>query len=93
MTIVLKNKETLVFDEFTFRCCIGKKGTAKRKIEGDKKTPVGTFSLGNLYYRRDRHIKPLTKLSLITILPSNKLLFSYIGEMLLTCLRLYLDSL
>ena len=67
MTIVLKNKETLVFDEFTFRCCIGKKGTAKRKIEGDKKTPVGTFSLGNLYYRRDRHIKPLTKLNCIPI--------------------------
>ena len=67
MTIVLKNKVTLVFDEFTFRCCIGKKGTTKRKIEGDKKTPVGTFSLGNLYYRRDRHIKPLTKLKCITI--------------------------
>ena len=67
MTIVLKNKVTLVFDEFTFRCCIGKKGTAKRKIEGDKKTPVGTFSLGNLYYRRDRHIKPLTKLNCIPI--------------------------
>ena len=67
MTIVLKNKVTLVFDEFTFRCCIGKKGTTKKKIEGDKKTPVGIFSLGNLYYRKDRHIKPLTKLKCIPI--------------------------
>ena len=67
MTIVLKNKVTLTFDEFTFRCSIGKKGTTKKKIEGDKKTPIGTFSLGNLYYRKDRHSKPLTKLKCIPI--------------------------
>ena len=67
MTIVLKNKATLVFDEFTFRCSIGIKGTTKKKIEGDRKTPIGTFSLENLYYRKDRHIKPLTKLKCIPI--------------------------
>ena len=67
MTIVLKNKVTLTFDEFTFRCSIGKKGTTKKKIEGDKKTPIGTFSLGNLYYRKDRHTEPLTKLKCIPI--------------------------
>ena len=67
MTIVLKNKVTLVFNEFTFRCSIGKKGTTKKKIEGDKKTPSGTFSLGNLYYRKDRHTKPVTKLKCIPI--------------------------
>mgnify|MGYP005700329889 FL=1 len=49
MTIILKNKATLIFDEFIFRCTIGKKGLVKNKIEGDKKTPIGTYSLGNLY--------------------------------------------
>ena len=67
MIIVLKNKVTLVFDQFTFRCSIGIKGTTKKKIEGDRKTPIGTFSLENLYYRKDRHIKPLTKLKCIPI--------------------------
>ena len=67
MTIILKDKVTLAFDEFIFRCSIGKKGTTKKKIEGDKKTPSGTFSLGNLYYRKDRHTKPVTKLKCVPI--------------------------
>ena len=67
MTIILKDKATLVFDDFIFRCTIGVKGITKKKVEGDKKTPIGTFSLGNLYYRKDRNIKPLTKLKCIPI--------------------------
>ena len=67
MTIILKNKETLLFDDFIFKCSIGKKGLIKNKIEGDKKTPKGIFSLGNLYYRKDRHVKPSTKLKCIPI--------------------------
>ena len=67
MTIILKNKETLVFDEFIFKCSVGKRGTTKMKIEGDKKTPIGMFSLGNLLYRKDRHPVPTTKLKCIPI--------------------------
>ena len=67
MTIMLKNKETLNFDDFNFKWSIGKSGFTKSKIEGDKKTPIGIFSLGNLYYRKDRHPKPLTKLKCIPI--------------------------
>ena len=67
MTIILKNKVTLLFDEFTFKCSIGKNGLAKNKIEGDKKTPIGTFTLGNLLYRNDRNSKPLTNLKCIPI--------------------------
>ena len=67
MTIILKNKETLIYDDFFFRCCIGKKGLIKKKIEGDKKTPIGLFSIGNLYYRKDRKSKPFTKLKCIPI--------------------------
>ena len=67
MTIILKNKVTLKFDDFYFKCSIGKKGLTKKKIEGDKKTPIGTFSLGDLYYRPDRNLKPLTKLRCVEI--------------------------
>ena len=67
MTIILKNKATLLFDDFIFKCSIGKKGLTKNKVEGDKKTPIGLFSLGNLYYRKDRHTKPSTKLKCIPI--------------------------
>ena len=67
MTIILKNKASLQFDDFIFHCAIGKKGLARNKFEGDKKTPIGTYSLGNLYYRKDRNPKPLTKLKCIPI--------------------------
>ena len=63
MLIILKNKDTLVCDEFIFRCSIGKNGIKIKKKEGDKKTPKGTFSLGTLYYRPDRVKKPITKIS------------------------------
>ena len=67
MTINVKNKHTLLFDEFEFKCCVGLKGFTVDKIEGDKKTPSGIFSLGNLYYRGDKIEKPKTKLKCIKI--------------------------
>jgi L,D-peptidoglycan transpeptidase YkuD (ErfK/YbiS/YcfS/YnhG family) len=67
MTILVKNKHTLLIDDFQFRCCIGKKGLTKNKNEGDKKTPKGTFEIENLYYRKDRLEKPITSLKCIEI--------------------------
>ena len=67
MTIWIKNKHTLQIDEFKFRCSIGKKGTTKKKKEGDKKTPKGTFEIENLYFRKDRKEKPSTLLKCIQI--------------------------
>ena len=67
MTIFIKNKHTLQIDEFKFRCCIGKKGSTKNKKEGDKKTPKGSFKIGNLYFRKDRIKKPTTFLKCIEI--------------------------
>jgi len=64
MLIKLKNKETLIIDDFKFKCSIGKGGIKKHKIEGDKSTPKGLFSLGKLYYRADKVDKPITKLHL-----------------------------
>ena len=67
MIIYLKNKHTLKIDSFNFRCCIGKKGLAKKKIEGDKHTPIGMFHIGPLYFRNDRIKKLDTKLKCIRI--------------------------
>ena len=67
MKIFIKNKHTLQIDEFIFKCCIGAKGSTFNKIEGDKKTPKGTFKIENLYFRRDRRKKPQTSLKCIQI--------------------------
>jgi len=67
MTILIKNKHTLQIDDFKFRCCIGKKGSTKNKIEGDKKTPKGIFEIENLYFRKDRRKSPKTLLKCIEI--------------------------
>ena len=50
MTIIIKNKETLLIDDFNFRCSVGKNGFSKDKKEGDNKTPIGVFKLGSIYY-------------------------------------------
>ena len=67
MIIKLKNKDTLICDDFQFKCSIGKNGLKKNKLEGDNCTPVGTFSLGPVYYRSDRVNKPVTKLKTFRI--------------------------
>ena len=67
MTIFLKNKHTLQIDDFNFKCCIGKNGVTRRKNEGDYKTPLGTFTIGKLFFRKDRIKKPKTLLKVIEI--------------------------
>ena len=67
MTIYLKNKDTLIFGDFEFKCTIGKRGFSKNKREGDKKTPTGRFKLGNLYFRSDRIKKPETVIKSVPI--------------------------
>ena len=63
MLITLKNKDSLVIDDFIFKCAIGKNNIKTKKIEGDKATPRGLFSIGKLYYRSDRVKKPKTRIS------------------------------
>lgn len=69
MTIYLKNKHTLEVDDFFFKCAIGKNGTSKNKVEGDKKTPKGYFDIGSLYYRKDRVKIPKISIKSIKIKP------------------------
>ena len=67
MQIIIKDKDTLLYDEFKFKCSLGKNGVTSKKIEGDKKTPRGVYSLGPLYFRKDRLSKPQTKIRTIQI--------------------------
>ena len=62
MILKIKNKDTLIIDEFKFRCAIGKNGIVKKKVEGDGCTPQGSFSFGKLFWRNDRVKKLKTKL-------------------------------
>ena len=67
MIILLKNKHTIKIDDFIFKCSVGQNGISKFKIEGDLKTPRGTFAIENLYYRKDRIDKPKTKQKCVKI--------------------------
>ncbi len=70
MLIKVKNKDTLLFDDFIFRCVVGKKGFSKKKKEGDFCTPKGSFKLKTVYYRPDRIKKIKTNLNTKKIHPS-----------------------
>ena len=67
MKIIIIKKDTLLYDEFKFKCSIGKNGKTTKKVEGDKKTPKGLYALGPLYYRKDRFFEFSTKLKKIEI--------------------------
>ena len=54
MIIHIKNKNTLIIDDFKFKCCVGKNGLNSNKREGDYSTPKGLFNLKKLYFRKDR---------------------------------------
>ena len=60
--IIRYKKNYLHIDQFKLKCCIGKAGIKKNKIEGDKSTPFGKFTLGDLYFRKDRNYLINTKL-------------------------------
>ena len=62
MIIVNKNG-TLIHNKKLYKCSLGKKGITKNKKEGDKKTPSGIFSLGKVFYRKDRIQNLKTKLN------------------------------
>ena len=53
MNIII-NKRILKYKGHKFRCSIGKSGFSRSKKEGDFTTPKGVFSLGTLYFRKDR---------------------------------------
>ncbi len=61
--INLNKRYFLKFGNKAFKCQIGAEGlvSVAKKIEGDKKTPIGKWSLEKLFYRSDRVIRPKFK--------------------------------
>ena len=66
MIIVNKNG-TLMHNKKLYKCALGKHGITKNKKEGDKKTPAGVFSLGKVFYRKDKIKNLKTKLKKVII--------------------------
>ena len=64
-------KKNLYFGKYRIKCAIGKRGITSRKIEGDKKTPRGTFRLKSVLYRKDRISKIKTTLKKYIIKKKN----------------------
>ena len=54
MIIHVKNKNSLIIDDFRLKCCVGKNGLNSNKKEGDYSTPKGIFNLKKLYFRKDK---------------------------------------
>ena len=50
-----------------FTCALGRGGRRARKREGDGATPIGTWMLRQVLYRRDRVLRPRTGLSVRAI--------------------------
>ena len=66
--MILVNKDkTLYFKKKKYRCSVGLNGFTKNKIEGDKKTPIGTYSFGKLFVRTDKIKNLNTKFEYIPI--------------------------
>ena len=66
MNIQLK-KKILYFDKYKIKCALGKRGITSKKKEGDGKTPIGTYKLNSIFYRKDRISKIKTTLKKIVI--------------------------
>jgi len=60
-------KRLLSLDGVSFFCVFGRDGVTESKIEGDWKTPIGTFPIRKIYYRSDRITKLDTKIESIPL--------------------------
>lgn len=72
-TIAVRRNNTILFRGKTYPCAIGRSGyaaSADDKVEGDGKTPIGTFPLRACFYRPDRVAKPKTQLPIYEITPA-----------------------
>ena len=65
--IIINKSGELKYKNLKFNCAVGKAGIGKKIKEGDKITPIGTYKIVNIYYRKDRIKKLSSKFKLIEI--------------------------
>ena len=53
MHIIIK-KKYLTFNNYRIKCAVGKRGIGKKKKEGDLITPIGSFKIRFLLYRKNK---------------------------------------
>ena len=61
MHILIKNKY-LILKDYRIKCAVGKRGIGKKTKEGDYITPVGSFKIKLILYRKDKIKKLHTSL-------------------------------
>ncbi len=66
MHIIIKNKH-LIYGNYKIRCAIGKKGVGKKKKEGDFITPLGSYRIKKVFFRKDRVKNLKTKIKKLEI--------------------------
>ena len=65
--IFINKSGFLKYKQIQFRCALGKAGVGKKFQEGDGLTPIGTYKIVNVYYRKDKIKKLTSNLKLISI--------------------------
>ena len=65
--IIINKSGHLTYKNLKFKCTLGKAGINVKKKEGDNITPLGTYKISKVYYRKDRIKKISSKLKLIKI--------------------------
>ena len=65
--MIIVTKKVLKYKNFVYKCAIGKNGITNNKIEGDKCTPSGIYSIEKIYYREDRLSMPELDFQIIPI--------------------------
>ena len=69
--LVVTPARRLTFGNKSFPCALGRGGCHLHKTEGDGITPVGVWSLRQVYYRPDRQEPPKTILPVIALTPND----------------------
>jgi len=65
--IIINKSGHLKYKDLKFRCALGAAGINVKKKEGDNITPLGTYKISKIYYRKDRIKKLFSKFKLIEI--------------------------
>ena len=69
--LVVTPNGRLTFGDMSFPCALGKGGCHMQKTEGDGVTPIGIWSLHQVYYRPDRLGPPKTILPVAALTPDD----------------------
>ena len=64
--ILVRNK-VLKYKNFLYKCAVGENGITNSKIEGDKCTPSGIYSIEKVYFRKDKLSLPKIDFQVISI--------------------------